>query len=160
MAKKVFNTEFEMSLRILLLLNTVSRKITLERLMAYDFMTIYSEEFGLGFAPLHGANEFAFSEIVINRNLMKAAIKPLVLDGLINVNENEQGITYGIADLGKKTAVRFISEYAKKYCEILVEVDQIYRIYSDKNLFEEIQQKAINLLRRGEQWQDFILVRL
>jgi len=55
MNDKVFNTEFETSMRLLLLLTlSKKRKLTFDNLVTADFISNYSKEFGLSHNNLHG----------------------------------------------------------------------------------------------------------
>lgn len=59
----LFNTTLELSLRtILLLAVTVRKDMTLDRIVAYDFITIYGSYFGLAENNLHGENDYSFRE--------------------------------------------------------------------------------------------------
>ena len=63
MNDKVFNTEFEISMRLLLVLSlSKNNKFTIDKLVTADFISNYSKEFGLSHSNLHGENEFSFSE--------------------------------------------------------------------------------------------------
>ena len=60
---KIFNTTFETSLRILLLLSvSESEQMTLDRIADYDFITIYSKYFGHSEIAIQGKNYFVLSE--------------------------------------------------------------------------------------------------
>ena len=64
MNNKVFNTVFEISMRLLLILSlSKKKKLTLDNLVTVDFISNYSKEFGLSGSNLHGDNEFSFSVI-------------------------------------------------------------------------------------------------
>ena len=53
--KTVFNSTFEISLRILLLLSeSEDAGLSIDRIAAYDFITIYSKYFDLSDRVLHG----------------------------------------------------------------------------------------------------------
>ena len=55
----VFNSTFEVSLRLLLLLSESGDKgLSIDRIATYEFITIYSRYFGLSDKVLHGENEF------------------------------------------------------------------------------------------------------
>lgn len=83
MSNKLFNTPFELSLHVVLLLDVADTGLTLDRIAAYDFIAIYCEDFGVADRSLNGENGFAFSELSARRNLTKTAIKGLVIDGLV-----------------------------------------------------------------------------
>ena len=67
--QELFNSTFEVSLRLMLLLSTTGDiPMTVDRIAAYDVMTIYSRDFGLSDEVLHGDNEFGLSEFASRRN--------------------------------------------------------------------------------------------
>ena len=99
---KIFNTTFETSLRILLLLSvSESEQMTLDRIADYDFITIYSKYFGLSEIALHGENDFGLSEFAARRGMMQSTLKSMVLDGLVSVKRRENGFQYSISSVGK-----------------------------------------------------------
>lgn len=111
--RTVFNSTFEVSLRILLLLSeSGDAGLSIDRIAAYDFITIYSRYFDLSDRVLHGENEFGYSEIASRRNKAQAAIKEMVLDGFVLVVRSKEGYKYRIAENGKKVASNLVSEYA------------------------------------------------
>ena len=54
--KEVFNTSFEVSLRILIILNIVKIRLSIDRISALDFISIYGKDFGVSKYNLHGNN--------------------------------------------------------------------------------------------------------
>ena len=74
---RLFNSTFENSLRLLILLDEYDMPQTLDMLYAVDFMTIYSEPFGLSEQNLNGDNDLKFSEFASQRDLVKEALKEL-----------------------------------------------------------------------------------
>lgn len=99
---KIFNTTFESSLRILLLLSvSEDEQMTLDRIADYDFITIYSKYFGISDMALHGENEFGLSEFAARRGMMQSTMKSLVLDGLVSVKRRLNGFQYSISSHGK-----------------------------------------------------------
>lgn len=99
---KIFNTTFESSLRILLLLSvSEDEQMTLDRIADYDFITIYSKYFGISNMALHGENEFGLSEFAARRGMMQITMKSLVLDGLVSVKRRQNGFQYSISAIEK-----------------------------------------------------------
>lgn len=148
MSNKLFNTPFELSLHVVLLLDVADTGLTLDRIAAYDFIAIYCEDFGVADRSLNGENGFAFSEISARRNLTKAAIKDLVVDGLVVATDDETGILYLVSDSGRKMSQGFQSEYAERYKELMRLVVEKYKDISDVQLFNEINRQSTKSLRR------------
>lgn len=148
MSNKLFNTPFELSLHVVLLLDVVDTGLTFDRITAYDFIAIYCEDFGVAERSLNGENGFAFSELSARRNVTKTAIKDLVVDGLVVATDDETGILYSASDSGRKMSEGFQSEYAERYKELMRLVVEKYGNYSDVQLFNEINRQSTKSLRR------------
>lgn len=147
MSNKLFNTPFELSLHVVLLLDVADTGLTLDRIAAYDFIAIYCEDFGVADRSLNGENGFAFSELSARRNLTKTAIKDLVVDGLVVATDDETGILYSVSESGRKMSEGFQSEYAERYKELMRLVVEKYGNYSDVQLFNEINKQSTKSLR-------------
>lgn len=148
MSNKLFNTPFELSLHVVLLLDVADTGLTLDRIAACDFIAIYCEDFGIADRSLNGENGFAFSELSARRNLIKTAIKDLVVDGLVIATDDETGILYSVTESGRKMSESFQSEYAERYKALMRLVVEKYRNYSDVQLFNEINRQSTKSLRR------------
>lgn len=148
MGNKLFNTPFEISLHVVLLLDAVNAAITLDRITAYDFIAIYCEDFGIADKSLNGENGFAFSELSTRRNITKSAIKNLVVDGLVIAMDDETGILYSISESGRKLGEGFKSEYAREYKELIHLVTQKYKGNNDVQLLNIINRQSTKSLRR------------
>ena len=79
----IFNTSFEVSLRILIIVNTVQTRLSIDRITDLDFIAIYGKDFGVSEYNLHGDNDYRFSEYTSKREIVSQAIKELVLRGYI-----------------------------------------------------------------------------
>ena len=148
MSNTLFNTPFELSLHVVLLLDVADIGLTLGRIASYDFIAIYCEDFGVADRSLNGENGFAFSELSARRNLTKTAIKDLVVDGLVVASDDETGILYSVSESGRKMSEGFQSEYAERYKELMRLVVEKYENYSDVQLFNEINKQSTKSLRR------------
>lgn len=133
---------------MILLLAVAGKGITLDRIAAYDFIAIYSEDFGISETSLNGENGFAFSELSTRRKLIKTAIKDLVLDRLVTVEDGEKGILYKASDTGKKMSAGLQSEYAAKYKELVSLAIKKYSRLNDIKLLDTINRQSTKYLRR------------
>ena len=146
---KLFNTPFEVSLRILLLLYAVRPlAMTIDRISAYDLMSVYSRDFGIAEQNLHGENNFSFSEFSAKREQCNDALKSLLLDGYAAVEKSHRGFLFALNDRGIKFAESMQSEYAAEYMETAKKTHRMFRETSDESLLTEITKQAIGSLRR------------
>ena len=115
MKNKLFNSPFEMSLRIVLLLASAPKeKFSVDRIIGLDFISCYFSDFGLPFPNLHGDNGYRYGEIVGRRLLVQEAVKSLVTQGLIEVTI-DRGYLFSISASGSKYAEKLETDYAIDY---------------------------------------------
>lgn len=145
----LYNTPFEAGLRALLILySSASRDMTIDRIVSYDFMTVYSNELGISDSNLHGINQFSFCELSTKRAISSEGIKAFVLDGLISINQNEKGFMYSLTPIGIQYVEKLKSNYKIQYLKVLDEVKEKYDGVSDTELVRIINNTAIKALRR------------
>lgn len=146
---EIFNSSFETGLRILLLLSSISpQAISIDRITAYDFITIYGKDFDVSNTNMHGDSNFNFSELAIKRSNCNEGVKEFVLKGLIDINQTDEGFSYQITPTGQSYVSSLSSEYAELYLATSSVVHKKYSDISDAKLMTLINQKAIKELRR------------
>lgn len=107
---------FEISLRILLMLNELSpAELDEQQIGAIDFIAVYAADFGLLDENLHGYSNYRYSEFPAKKQLISAALKNLVLDGYVRLHPTSAGYSYSILDAGGNACNKFTSSYAKEY---------------------------------------------
>ena len=147
MDAKLFNSIFEMELRILLLLlESKDEKYTVDRIVALDFIICYSADFSLPYGNLHGKNNYKFGEMSNRRMLTQEAVKHLVTKGFIEV-AIDKGYYFSISEQGREYAKKLKSAYAKDYKTIAKVTIKKYRKDSDEDILAEIQSHSIMSLK-------------
>lgn len=146
---KLFNTPFEVSLRILLILYVVKpRSITIDRIAAYDLIAVYGRDFGMAEQNLHGENPFSFSELPAKRKQLNGALRSLVLDDFISVAPSPEGFLFGLNERGSGFARSMQSLYAAAYRETVKKTHRMLGKTSDASLLSKITNQAIDALKR------------
>lgn len=149
MSSSVFNTIFEVSMRLLLLLSlSKNRGLTLDSLITADFIANYSKEFGLSDNNLHGDNEFSFSELSARRLSAQNAIKQLVLENMIQVAYSKFGFQYSISERGRAFCNTLTSDYASEYRGYSKKAITYMDSMSEIELLNLISQKASKSIRK------------
>lgn len=148
MQNRLFNSVFEMELRVLLLLSTGHKKnYTIERIVALDFIICYAECFQFPYENLHGDNNYMYGELSNRRFLATEAVKKLVTKGLAEVTVFK-GYQFSVSDAGKKYAKALESTYAVEYQKIAMDVIKTFNKLSDEELDVSIRENAIRELGR------------
>lgn len=115
MNKKIFNTSFEISMRLLLLLDIFRYGLDEEKILYLDFFTTYAKNYNFENENINGYSRFMLNEFTAQRTLIKKAIKDLVLMGVIKVNSTKEGFIYLINDAGIKLSLNMSTDYSKQY---------------------------------------------
>ena len=147
--KKLFNSTFEVSLRLMLLLSIIGDvPMTVDRIAAYDVMTIYSRDVGLSDEVLHGDNEFGLSEFASRRNKAQKALRELVLNGSVKAVISDKGFSYQITPAGKGVTDNMVTQYATDYKRLAKITAARYRSMSDEDIMTVINTTSEEALRR------------
>ncbi len=141
---EIFNTPFEVSLRILIALNVSDARLSVDRISALDFITIYGKDFGVSEYNLHGDNDYRFSEYASKREIISQAVKNLVLMRYILPHCNKSGFTYSISKSGISFCESLNNEYAEKYSAIAKNTHTVFSSYSDRKIIYTINKYAIS----------------
>ena len=147
---KMFNTSFEISLRILLTLESApSIWWTADRILTFDFITIYSGDFGIAEENLHGENSFKYSEFTLRRELVKEALKSLVSRQFIDVKTTSDGFVYALGKLGGECCADMENEYAQRYRDLAAIVKESFGDKTDNEILGVIRKYSISSIRRS-----------
>lgn len=143
----ILGSQFETSLRILLLLEAMHGEALSEIVIAeLDFITAYSQDFGITESNLHGDNKYRFGEFASRSAMVRSAIKQLVLDRLVEVLQTAGGFNYKLSDEGLEFVSALSTEYADTYYETAIQVITAVG-KSDRILGDMINRRAIASIR-------------
>ncbi len=146
---ELFNTPFEVSLRVLLTLLVAGKKrMTLDMIAARDYLTIYSRDFGIGDYNLHGDNSFSFGEFASRRKLTSEAIRLLVTENLIHAVRDAEGFRYELNTRGRKVCDSFTTDYAAEYISLAQEVRDFTENKTEIETMKLINEKATSVQER------------
>ena len=146
METKLFNSKFELALRILLILGQ-KESASLDKLLALDFITTYAFSFNLSKNNLHGDNAFHYSEITSLRSMLAKGISLLRMYNLLEINySGRNGYEYHLTDLGHSIEDQLDDQYANDYRQVLSKVIGKYSRFSSKELMNLIDSNLMKEL--------------
>ena len=143
---KLFNTTFEISLRVMLVLNASLEQLSIGKITAFDFIANYGIDFSVSESNLHGNNRMRFSEYATRREIVGQAIKSLVLLGYVAPRYGKDGFSYSLTYEGKLFCQELNDEYATKYSTVMNKVLSQYANNSEVELVNKINHRAITML--------------
>lgn len=147
---KLFNTVYEISLRVVIILSEYEdSSLSADKIAAIDFISIYGKPFGLSNSNLHGDSPFKFSEFATRRELIHQALKQLVTRGLVIVSCDKNGFTYQISENGLMYSDSFQSKYANILRGMIHKAKNYTDNKSTKDILNLINKTSIRSLRKG-----------
>ena len=122
----LFNSTFENSLRLLILLDE------------YDLPK--TPRFGVTDRNLNGNNEYKFSVFASHRESVKEALKELVLNGTVLAVSYNHGLSYIISPEGEDFCGSLESDYAKEYRKNVKAVIKAVGNRSERTLISDVYE--------------------
>ena len=142
---ELFNSSFELSLRVLIILDAANARLSIDKIVAYDFISTYSFDFGISESNLHGNNNYRFSEYTTKRIIITQSIKNLVLEGFVLPHCNKGGFSYSISPAGKKFCSSLNDDYADDFTQIVQQTVDKFSNHSDRALIQTINSHALKM---------------
>ncbi len=139
---KIYNSEFEISTRLLILMSVWEKAEHADTIIAADFICIYAQSFSIADVNLNGDNEFQYSEFSNLRAIGKRAIKELSLLGFLKPYYSTSGIEYLISESGRAYINKLNSPYCQKYLAIAHKVKDFFIENDLKNPVQFIYTNA------------------
>lgn len=148
MNESAIGSTFEISLRILLMLNELSpMRLDEQQIGSIDFISVYASDFGLLDENLHGYSNYRYSEFPARKQMVASALKTLVLDGYISLHPTSAGYQYSIQESGVSVCSKLTSSYAKEY---IIAVHSVINKFHDANvtaMLREISTHTVQSLK-------------
>lgn len=154
---KLYNTEEEIGVRLLCILEQLKTKASFLRLLYYDYFSLHLDDIDEKYESLHPSNPSHSTEIIVKRELVNSAIECMALKGLLDVKYTVAGIYYTKNSVTGPFLECFQSSYITKLRDYIQIVDEIFREYSDIRLQKYIDN---NLGKWTGQFERQYLTRL
>jgi hypothetical protein len=136
--EKLYNSTYEIGVRVLIALSLTSRLLDLQRTAYYDYLMLHYGDIDENYESLHPANPFHTTELYVKRELIKSALDLICKKGLANIKFTNEGFLYEITSMGKDFLECFESDYfvkLRKYAHLVTEkFDEL----SDDDLYKYI----------------------
>jgi hypothetical protein len=152
MSNDVYNTIFEVSLRVLMTLEASPRDwLSADRITAADFICTYGKDFGVTDSNLHGDNSYRYSEFALRREITKEALKSLVSRRLADVTATAEGFAYALSRDGGEYCAELVCGYSDEYRELAQAVKALTAGMTERDVIALIHGRSLSSVqRRGD----------
>lgn len=146
--ERLFDTVFETTLRLVVLLDELDADASADYISAIDFIALYGKPFSLSEESLNGDNPFMFCELASRRVLVQTALKECVCKGYALPTATEEGFLYRSTSEGSAFASRMGVPFADTYRSLVSSAAETTAGMTDEALWNDLNQKAKEAIER------------
>lgn len=140
---RVLDGVVETSLRILCLLNVVGHHLDKDRLVAYDYFSLYYHDVDANTCNLYGEEAYRSFSYLGGNEMITRALHLLLIKKLIAFDIQSDVVTYKTSHIGTALFGELKSNgFAAKYVDVARKVSAYFAEYSTEKLNEFVQLNA------------------
>lgn len=140
---RVLDGVVETSLRILCLLNIVGDNLDKDRLVAYDYFSLYYHDVDANACNLYGEEAFRSFSYLGGNEMITRALHLLLIKKLIAFDIQSDVVTYKTSHIGTALFGELKTNgFAAKYVDVAKKVSAYFAEYSTEKINEFVQLNA------------------
>ena len=140
---RVLDGVVETSLRILCLLNVVGDNLDKDKLVAYDYFSLYYHDVDANACNLYGEEAFRSFSYLGGNEMITRALHLLLIKKLIAFDIQSDVVTYKTSHIGTALFGELKTNgFAAKYVDIAKKVSAYFAEYSTEKINEFVQLNA------------------
>ena len=140
---RVLDGVVETSLRILCLLNVVGRNLDKDRLVAYDYFSLYYHDVDANACNLYGEEAYRSFSYLGENEMITRALHLLLIKKLIAFDIQSDVVTYKTSHIGTALFGELKTNgFAANYVDVARKVSSYFAEYSAEKLNEFVQLNA------------------
>lgn len=138
---KILNSTFEVALRILAIMVTCKKAMTIERLSIYSYFALYLSDLDHEEESLHPEIPHRNSSYINSRDVMLSAMEMLLARGVATSVFSNSSIRFSTTDLGIALFSQIGGEYKEKLVTCIMRAHKLMEKKSDKKLNSLVYDK-------------------
>jgi len=146
---KIFNSDLELTIRILLLLETIGADLNSSMVENLDIIALYGLDYDISEENLHGDNSLGLAEISSRHDLVAAALKRLVLKRLATIKSTNNGFFYSISSNGHACCSNMQSDYSREYRKMVILAKEFCSHKTEKEIQQFVLTKKLGSENNG-----------
>ena len=140
---RVLDGVVETSLRILCLLNVVGDNLDKDRLVTYDYFSLYYHDVDANACNLYGEEAFRSFSYLGGNEMITRALHLLLIKKLIAFDIQSDVVTYKTSHIGTALFGELkTNDFAAKYVDVAKKVSDYFAEFSTEKLNEFVQLNA------------------
>lgn len=131
---KILNGTFEVALRLLAIMTTCKRAMTVERLTIYSYFALYLSDLCKDEDSLHPEIPYRNSSYINSRDVILPALDLLLSKGVIKCDFSNHATRFSATELGTALYEQIKGGYKHKLVGNIMKAHKLMRRKSDKSL--------------------------
>lgn len=131
---KILNGTFEVAMRLLTILSTCSKPMTVERLSAYSYFALYLSDLDKDEESLHPAIPYRNASYINSRDVILQALELLLSKGVAVCDFTNRSIKFSATNLGTMLNAQIEGSYKNNLVNNILKADKLLGHQSDKQL--------------------------
>ena len=148
--RKVLNGTFEVALRILAILTTCKRAMTVERMTIYSYFTLYLSDYQAEEKNVHPAIPNRNASYVNSKDVIMDALEMLLKKGLIESDVKTTALRFQATELGTLLYGQMDGAYKDKLVESIKRTHTLMKGKTDRNLNDYVYN---NMAKWGSEFE-------
>ncbi len=148
--RKVLNGTFEVALRILAILTTCKRAMTVERMTIYSYFTLYLSDYQSEEISLHPAIPNRNASYMNSKDVIMSALEMLLKKGLIESDVKATSLKFQATELGALLYGQMDGAYKDKLVASIKRASTLMKGKTDRDLNDYVYN---NMAKWGSEFE-------
>ena len=148
--RKVLNGTFEVGLRLLAILTTCKKAMTVERMTIYSYFTLYLSDYHSEETNIHPAIPNRNASYLNSKDVIMAALEMLLKKGLIESNVKSMSLKFQATELGNLLYRQMDGAYKDKLVESIKRTHSLMKGKTDRSLNDYVYN---NMAQWGSEFE-------
>ena len=131
---KILNGTFEIALRVLAILSTCRKAMTVERISIYSYFALYLSDYSHDENSIHPEIPYRNSSFINSKDVMMKALEMLLNKGLAECDINSSSLKFKPTNLGLTVYEQIDGAYKTKLVESIKKAHELMKGKTDRSL--------------------------
>lgn len=131
---KILNGTFEVAMRLLAIMTTCNKAMTVERLAIYSYFALYLSDLNKNEKSLHPEIPYRNSSYINSRDVILSALDILLSKGVVTCDFSNRTMRFSATELGNALYAQIDGDYKHKLVESIQKAHEMMKGKSDSTL--------------------------
>lgn len=148
--RKILNGTFEIALRVLAILTTCKKSMTVERISIYSYFALYLADYSQEEISIHPEIPYRNSSYINSKDVMMRALEMLMTKGLAECEFDSTSLKFKSTGLGLTVYEQINGSYKTKLVDSIKRANELMKGKTDRDLNDYVYN---NMEKWGSEFQ-------